>query len=323
MNARLAVYALVAVVLVVSWLGAFVIWRAAEVGENVAPLEERSFEELTVVAVGTGTERENPARLGPSTGVALGETLLLVDAGRGVAEALRGAGVPPAQVRTVLLTSLLPENTLGLDDLWLTGWRAGREEPLRVVGPAGTEALVSGLRRAHGPAAEALGEALGLPPEGGRIRASEAGDGTELEEGPLRARAGALPGGPGPVLAWRLEPAEGGRSVVVAGPGSGAEALARFARGAHALVHEAVYVPDPATAEEAGVLVDPERLEREAALHTTLEEVGPLARRAGVEHLILIRLRPPPMFGFQVSGVVGEDFGGRISVPDDGDELEP
>jgi len=47
--------------------------------------------------------------------------------------------------------------------------------------------------------------------------------------------------------------------------------------------------------------------------------VGKLASEAQVEQLVLVRLRPPPFFKLQISSIVGADFNGEISVPDDGD----
>ena len=57
-------------------------------------------------------------------------------------------------------------------------------------------------------------------------------------------------------------------------------------------------------AAEIGVAEDPERLRREAALHTSIYDVGLLARRAEVGSLVLVRLRPPPVYEFQITRVV-------------------
>jgi len=40
-----------------AWIAALVMWRAAELGEQIAPLEPRTFEFLTLVASGTGSDR--------------------------------------------------------------------------------------------------------------------------------------------------------------------------------------------------------------------------------------------------------------------------
>lgn len=318
---RLIGFFIVASVAAAGWVLTCAAWRADRVMAGVVPLDPRSFPALTVVAVGTGGAYENPDRLGPAIGVALGEDVALVDAGRGVSGALRGARIPVLQPHTVYLTSLLAENRLGLDDLLLTGWLRGRQEPLRVVGPPGTRELVEQLAASHAAGVRARAEALGLPLAGARFEAVEAGDGWSEARGELVVRAGALPGGPLPALAWRFE--AGGRAVVVAPVGWAPDALVEFTRGAQALVQEAAFVPDAELAGQIGLDVDPERLTREGGLHTALESVGALAARAGVETLVLVRLRPPPVYAFQITSLVDDSFGGRVVIPGDGDEITP
>ncbi len=137
----------------------------------------------------------------------------------------------------------------------------------------------------------------------------------------MSIRAGALPGGPLAALAWRFE--AGGRSVVVAGTGWAPDALIDFAREADVLIHEAAFVPTPELAEQIGLAVEPERLRREAALHTSIDDVGGLATRAGVETLVLVRLRPPPVYDIQLTSLIDDEFPGRIVIADDGDEITP
>jgi hypothetical protein len=149
----------------------------------------------------------------------------------------------------------------------------------------------------------------------------EAEGGFSEVAGGLAVRAGALPGGPLPALGWRFEAR--GRAAVVAPTGWAPDALVELSRGAHALVLEAAQIPDAALAAEIGLDVDPRRLEAEAALHTPLARVGELAARAGVETLVLVRLRPPPIYDFQVTSLVGDRFGGRIVVAEDGEEIRP
>ena len=142
MTARVILLMALALIVGVTWVFAVVSKRFERVLSGVADLQPRSFEALTVITVGTGGTFENQWRLGPSTAVAKGDEVLLVDAGRGIAGALRAAEIPVHQPDTVLLTSLMPENTVGLDDLVLTGWIALRTEPLRVMGPPGTGAVL-------------------------------------------------------------------------------------------------------------------------------------------------------------------------------------
>lgn len=281
----------------------------------VAPRPHK-FDEITVLGVGTGGTFENHLRGGPCIGVGLGQELVLVDAGRRVVEGLRAAAVPSGQPRLVLLTSLLPEDVEGLDDLWLTGWH-DRDGPLMVMGPPGTQRLVDGLRAGHAEGARVEAKIWDLPPNGGEIEVREISADASLERGPFHIRAAVLPGGPLPALAWRIE--GGGRSVVVNGVGWGREQLAALAAHATFLVTEGLYGPSLDRLEQ-----DAEATRHEASLHWRLADIGKLARQAGVGGVILTRLRPaPPLREGVYEGVVQKQFQGPVRVLDDTQEITP
>jgi ribonuclease Z len=321
MNARLAIYGLAALALTIAWGGAFVIWRAAELGDLIAPLETREFERLEVIAIGTGNAYENPTRLGPAIAVASGPTLWLVDAGRGVAEGLRNAMIPVSQPEAVFLTSLLPENTVGIDDLLMTGFIQGRSAPLQLIGPPGTAELAAALERAHARGAAALVESLALDPAGARIEATEIDADWGQTRGDVNITAAAIGGGPLLAFAWKFENA--GPTVVISGAGWGEDTLVQFARGADLLVHESAYIPNAKDAEAADVELDLEQLALEEKLHTGLNDVGAVARDADVRRFALVRLRPPPFYDVQITLIVGRSYDGDIRVPEDGETLYP
>ena len=315
---RAWVFVVLLVLVAAMWGLSFASKRLESVAAGVAPLEARRFDRLSVVTAGTGGTFENHLRLGPTVAVGLDRTVVLVDAGRGTAQALRRAEIPVAQPRVLLLTSLLPENVLGIDDWW-AGADAEAGDAVRVVGPPGTRALVEGLRAAHaaGVAAEAASFGRSAPPA---LDAVEAGDGFALELGPLALRATALRGGPVAALAWRVE--GGAAAAVVSSAGWDPDGLVAAATGAGVWVHEALYGASLQGALDAKV-DGADALAREAALHTRLEDVGELAARAGVRRLALVRLRPPPVYDFQYQRVVGRTFRGAVDVAADGDVLTP
>ncbi|MFK7896335.1 MAG: MBL fold metallo-hydrolase [Myxococcota bacterium] len=322
MDGKLFFLGLCLAILVLAWIGAGILWRAAEMAEIVAPIDRYSAVELEAITVGTGNEYENPERGGPSTAIAFGETIVLVDAGRGIAEGMRDAGLPLDQPALLVLTNLLPLNTMGVDDLLFTGWLSPRKQALRIVGPVGTVAFVEALEEAHAVGRDALGPALDLEDAGGRIQVEEVGDGFSEDISGLRIEARSLPGGPVPTLAWRFS--DGEKRIVVSGSGWGFDELTRFAANANVLIHEAAYLPTVEELEGTGAEVPhPERVELEAKLHTSILDVGDLAREAQVDNLVLVRLRPPPFFNLQVSSIVGEDFEGTIVIPDDGEVVFP
>lgn len=322
---RIAGFFLVVVFAITSWFATCAAWQYDEVAEGVKPLDTREFARLTVVAVGTGGAHENHLRRGPCIGVGYGEQVWLFDAGRGTADGLRAAGISPAQPGVVHLTHLLPENTVGLAGLWFSRWLAGSDEPLRLVGPPGTRALAEGIYATHSAGLEARARAFDREPAP-PFDVIEVDDDWSATAAGLSVRAVAIDGGPVSGLGYRVESEAGprypGASVAISGAGWRNSTLIELARGADLLVHEAVAIPTPAEAEEYGI-DDTALLERERALHTTLDQVGVLARDADVGALALVRLRPPPVFDAQVSGIVDDAFGGDLYLPEDGDEITP
>lgn len=302
----------------VSWVLSFEASNLQSLTERVGVLEPRSFETLTVVTAGTGAAQEDPDRLGPVVVVGAGERVVVVDAGRAAAEALRRSKIPLGQPDTVFLTSLLPENVAGLGELLLTGWAAPRTKPLRLVGPAGTKALAEGLERAFAGSVSATAAGLGQPPDGARLEAVEIGDGFREERDGLTVRAAALSGGPLPALAYRFE--SDGRAVAVNGVGFGQDALTALATGADLLVQEAMHTPTIESVAKAEGS-DAERVAKEAAWHTRAEQAGEIAARAGVKTLVLVRLRPPPLHDRQYLGLVRQAFSGPVVVAEDADEI--
>jgi ribonuclease Z len=294
------------------------LWRYREVAQGVVWLPDRSFEEPTLVTVGTGAGAENPSRLGPATAIGSGDRLVLVDAGRGVAEALRRCSIPVAQPDTVLLTSLLPENVVGLDDLLLTGWNQPRPHPLRLIGPPGTGALAKQVVSAYAPAVEALARAREVPADGATLDVLEVDDGWSETRGGLSVRAARVGDSPVASLAFRFDDGRG--AFVVAGVDPDPDRLAALADGAAVLVTEGFYPQSVEMAIAAGAR-EPDRLRREAALHLPMPKVAEVAARAGVGTLVLTRLTPPPLFDQQYRTLVGEGYRGRIVVAHDCDEL--
>jgi ribonuclease BN (tRNA processing enzyme) len=318
-DTRLGVLIGMLVLLAGIWAMAFLSKHFERVAGAVAPLEEIAPETFSILVIGSGGTFENPQRGGPALLAARGADLALFDAGAGVAAGLRRAAVPVRQPRAVFLSSLLPENTAGLDELFVQGWLDGADEPLTVYGPAGTSALVETLLRANAAGADAQAKSFALSPEGGRMQARELAGGEEIALGALRVRAFALAGGPLPAFAYRLS--DGERAYAFAGASWDAEALARAAEGARLLATEAVYQGSLDQAAAAGA--DVARLREEAKLHVSLEAVGGIAQRAGVRGVLLSRLRPPPAFHYQYEDIVEQSFRGPVHIAEDGETITP
>jgi ribonuclease Z len=104
--------------------------------------------DFRVTLLGTGTPIPRPDRFGPSTLIEAGNHTVLIDAGRGAAMRLFQLDVPIGRIDALLLTHFHSDHTVGIPDLWLTGWLSShfgnRRRPFNVIGPVGTARLFWG-----------------------------------------------------------------------------------------------------------------------------------------------------------------------------------
>jgi len=272
---------------------------------------------LRVTLLGTGNPRPSMERFGPST---LVETSagkrVLVDAGRGATQRLWQLGSGPllASVDVVLLTHLHSDHVVGLPDVWLSGWLFGRTKPLRVVGPPGTAELVEGLKKAYAfdvKTRRDLDERL--PAAGAEMSAREVDSGLALEEDGLKVVAVAVDHGPvKPALGWRLD--FGGRSVVLSGDTRPSDALLAVAKGVDLLVHEVV---SPEVERRVAKVLDPARVERVIAHHTTPEDAGRIFAAAKPRLAVYSHVVPSPTTAQDLIGPTRKTYAGPLVVGED------
>ena len=294
--------------------------RFRELAEGITWLADRSFDRPTLVMVGTGAANENPQRLGPVTAVGVANRIVLVDAGRGVAEALRHCSIPVAQPDTVLLTSLRPENVIGLDDLAFTGWNTPRKHALRVLGPPGTRAFADAINAGNAPTLDALARARGLDPAGARLDATDITHGFAESSDGFSIRAAAVGNDPVASLAYRFE--AGPRAWVVSGVRPDPDRLVELATGATTLVGAGFFARSVDMAIEAGA-ENADRLRVDARLQLPLEQLAAIATRSGVGTLVVTRLTPPPLFDEQFKTPIRDAFHGNVRIAHECDELAP
>jgi ribonuclease BN (tRNA processing enzyme) len=109
-----------------------------------------------IVMLGTGNPRPEPDRSGPATVIVVDGTPYLIDFGPGVVRRMTAAfekgcaalGYGGVNIKTVFLTHMHSDHTVGYPDLIFTPWVMGRREPLAVFGPKGIRAMTEHVLKA-------------------------------------------------------------------------------------------------------------------------------------------------------------------------------
>jgi len=276
----------------------------------------------TVTLTGTGVPHPSPGRAGPGALVRCGDTALQFDAGRATVLRLVEAGCPPHRLSAVFLTHVHSDHVVGLPDLVMTRWVQGTlhpAPPLPVVAVAGlaTEFAASMLdayaddiavRVEHVQEAPPGVPVVGfeLPTNPSEVWRSADGDvvveAVAVHHEPVRE-----------AVAYRVTTPDG--VVVISGDTRVCDEVRELADGADVLVHEAC------RARSMAPLIAGTPFERIFDYHADTAALGGLAAAAGVGHLVLTHLIPPPGGPDDEAAFADEvtagGFGGRLTVGHD------
>jgi ribonuclease BN (tRNA processing enzyme) len=310
-----------------------------------------------LVLLGTaGAPMPVAGRGGISAALVIDGRVFVIDCGRGSPSAFVDAGLDFTRLEAIFVTHLHGDHTGDLTGMLVYPWgvRVGVDGPLppiRVHGPSRPRTLPTGDANFHrettihpelpAPGTADLVESIlaanayhlnvmpldaHMPDPGCLVRAVDI-QVAPRTEGVVRAsipviddegvRVTAVPvthGRAVPSLAYRFDTPDG--SVVFSGDTTVNEDLISLARGADILVH---CVADLGYLERHGVTGA--ELDRMAALHTDVTEVGGVAERAGVGELILthyVPAEPDAITSAEWAQRAGEGFSGKTTAGHDG-----
>ncbi len=252
-----------------------------------APMEAQA---LKVTLLGTGNPRPVMSRFGPSILVEAGKEKLLFDCGRGATQRLYQLNLPFSAITGLFLTHLHSDHTVGIPDLWLTGWVMGRSTPLPVWGPEGTKAMMSHLEEAYAFDIHIRRDVdTKLPGAGAQVIAKDIAEGAVYENEGVKVTAFLVDHGEiKPAFGYRVDYA--GHSVTLSGDTRPSENLIKFAQGTDVLIHEVV---DPAAFGPVVSSDSPEQRKKIIEHHTTPEQAGGIFTRVKPRLAVYSHIVPP------------------------------
>ena len=243
-----------------------------------------------VVLLGTkGGPTPSATRAPASVLIVAGGHPYLIDCPNGVAGQLARAGVALNDLTQIFVTHDHSDHVIDAGSLAVLAWGAGLDHRLTFHGPAPLRSIVDNGLAASGFDIEVRRREEGRPALKPLIRVQEHGrGGLVYRDERVRVTAALVDHFTvKPALAYRFDTST--RSIVISGDTTYSENLVRLAQGADLLIHEAMYLP------AIGQLVRenaPRLKEHLMRSHSTTEQVGLVAARAGVKKLVLSHLVP-------------------------------
>lgn len=108
-----------------------------------------------VILLGTGTPNACPDASGPATAIIVNNKPYLFDCGPGIIRQATKAyrkgikALSPKNLKTLFITHLHSDHTVGLSDFIFTPWVLERDETMQIYGPRGTQEMYDHLVEAY------------------------------------------------------------------------------------------------------------------------------------------------------------------------------
>ena len=321
------------------WIGLDAVALFGLLVAGAATARERPHSEWVTLGTQSGpTPRATKSQ--PANLLLYADQYILVDAGDGAAEQLAKAGVRLASVRTVFISHLHFDHTSGLFAILGLRYQLSNP-PITVYGPLGTKKLVDGLVAAMQSYVD-LGSGQmrgGRMPPADYVKVVEIPEGGTVQVGSAKVTAVRnshysfpkdSPNYKYPSFSYRFDMPD--RVIVYTGdtgPSAAVEALAAHADLLVSEVVDADYILAQIKAEQSemppvpGVPQEPTlaTIHHMTAEHLSPENVGLLAQRAGVAHLVLTHQELKPGMDRETVARIARNYKGTISLAKDLDRF--
>lgn len=263
--------------------------QAATGGSSSA---DKKLSGTRLILLGTaGGPRPNKVRSSPAQVILVNSVPYVVDCGSGVSRQLVMAGVPLLKLRRVFLTHHHSDHNADYGNLILLAWASGLKTPVDTYGPPPIEKMTKlyfELNAYDIDTRIADEQRVPLVP---LVTVHEFDkEGLVMQDENVKVTATLVHHPPVvPAFAFRFDAAD--RSIVISGDTTPSDNLIKLAQGADVLVHEVIH--KPSLAKLIARIPNAEKLlEHIVASHTTHDDVGKVAKAAGVKTLVLSHIVP-------------------------------
>jgi ribonuclease BN (tRNA processing enzyme) len=260
--------------------------------------------ETRVITLGTqGGPMPTVNRSQPANALVVNNRVYLIDAGNGVARQLVKAGIDHRRVAQIFITHNHDDHNSDWGTLMGYQWATGRRQPTTVYGPAGTEDMLKGFLQFFKPNARIrMADSKGMLPPEQLFKAQDyKGNGEVYKDDLITVTAaenchytadGAGASGLDHSYSLRIQTPD--KVIVFSGDTGDCAPVAALAKGADLMIHEVIdldLIEKAMTAQlPPGLAQAFMRHMREE--HTTAEDVGRLAKAAGVKEVVLNHVIP-------------------------------
>jgi ribonuclease BN (tRNA processing enzyme) len=249
--------------------------------------------------------------------------LYVIDCGLGVTRGFVEAGHALKNLSTILITHHHSDHNLEFGNLIHTAWTSGLNTRVQAYGPKGLAAMWPAFCSLNAFDIATRIDDEGRPPLKPMVEIHEFANGLVFDDGVVRVIA--LRNLHPPIvdsfaLRFEIKRTDGDKTIIFSGDTAFIPEMIGFAKNANILVHEALYLPgvDRLVAKTG----NGQRLKQHLlASHTSAEDVGRIARDAGVKHLILNHLVPaddPEVISEHWEEAVRKAYSGKLTVGFDG-----
>jgi ribonuclease BN (tRNA processing enzyme) len=271
-----------------------------------------------LVLLGTGGgPTPKITRSAPANAVVVDGITYIVDCGNGVARQMARARLPLRSLRAVFVTHHHSDHNADFGNLFLLSWAGGLEQPVDAFGPPPLCTMTDQFLALNAYDIRTRIADEGRPPLAPLIRAHDIdAPGEVYRDERVRVTCALVEHPPVvPAFAFRFDTVD--RSIVFSGDTAPCDSLVALARDADVLVHEVLH--EPSLDGICARLPNATRLRQHLLdSHTMQDQVGAVAREAGVATLVLSHFVPADSVADETwRDAAARHFDGNIIVGQD------